>query len=354
MPPPQALRTAYILGAGASAQFDEGITPVPVTRTFMKAAHDLMIGDFMDVWEFLLYLYGPKFDEANINIEEVLSVVDFGRTRPEGVGKKYSRARLDVLHERLLEMVWRTLRTSLQGNPCSKHAALVSRMGTSDSILSFNWDILIDNALSFAPGGHFDAACGYGFDPTGIEAIKGTWLSTRCEHQEDSSRRRLFKMHGSMNWLKCPECDAVYIRKGRKATYPVEAGISSCKADGQVLQPMIVPFTWAKKFDLKPYTKIWRGARIALERAERIVVIGYSLPDADFHARDLLLRSACENSVLSRVDLVDIVFTTPATGIALREKFERVFRKRIPAEHCYPSIDALLGIPASRKSGDIV
>lgn len=348
------MRTVYVLGAGASAQFTEGSTPVPVTRTFMKAAHDRLGADFQDVLEFLVYLYGPNVDEARVNVEEVLSVVDLGRGRPEGIGTKYSRARLDVLYERLIEMVWRTLQISLRGPRCSKHQNLVAQMGIGDRIISFNWDILIDNALSHdrQNAGLFDATCGYGFEPTGVEVREGEWFQGGCgQHTADSAKRLLFKLHGSMNWLRCLECEGIYIHKARKASYDIAEGLGTCRVDSQVLRPMIVPFTWAKKFDIKPYAQIWRGARVALQRAQRIVVIGYSLPDADFHARDLFLRSLSENTDLKSVDLVDMVFSDDANGDALRDKFHALFRRRIDPQRCFPSIDAFLGAASLR--GDI-
>jgi hypothetical protein len=113
---------------------------------------------------------------------------------------------------------------------------------------------------------------------------------------------RLLKLHGSLNWVRCADCDTVteyalqqyFHRKlfdhesGYTMLLVSEEATQSAKcrkcgrAGGQL---MVVPPTWNKAAHQAQLSQVWSAAAAELQHAERIMVCGYSLPPSDhfFH-----------------------------------------------------------------------
>ncbi len=79
------------------------------------------------------------------------------------------------------------------------------------------------------------------------------------------------------------------------------------KGNEIILQLNIVPPTLRKQVygasETEPLRAAWRLAHQALKKAQRVVVIGYSLPPTDYHA-EWLLRTAIMHNEQERVDLI--------------------------------------------------
>ena len=59
--------------------------------------------------------------------------------------------------------------------------------------------------------------------------------------------------------------------------------------------------TYLKNLSNPQYKLIWQNAGVELSEANRIVFIGYSLPQADFEMRQLLARMVRENAEITLV-----------------------------------------------------
>jgi hypothetical protein len=72
------------------------------------------------------------------------------------------------------------------------------------------------------------------------------------------------------------------------------------------LEPYIITPTFTKVFDLPHIQTTWHNAFVELREAEEVVFVGYSLPDADYHLRALLIRAIRPKTtirvILSRSD----------------------------------------------------
>lgn len=207
-----------------------------------------------------------------------------------------------------------------------------------DVIISFNYDTSLEVELRRAR--KWEVSNGYGFD-IGIPEMP-------------KSPVKLLKLHGSTNWMDllfgglkggqfaCGLGDS----RGERPVFPWgldDLGYPGVKdpkwREGGVDRSgsMVLP-SMKKKFyvetSLNPrerqefWNSLWHQAAHALRRADRVEIIGYSLPPADSEARDLLLKNSnprCAVSVCCGSDTDRIVGEFVASG-RLHEKVSSGFR----------------------------
>jgi len=179
-----------------------------------------------------------------------------------------------------------------------------------DVIITFNYDVSVERELRKA--GMWEIGDGYGFD-LGIRSVP-------------KSATKLLKLHGSTNWI-----DSLFggMRAGtfsqgygwdslglRPVIPPNEfeflgyEGVTDPKPIGGVTRSgSLVLMSRNKRFyvstSVNPreresfWSALWEQADTALRNAAEIVIIGYSLPDADAEARRLLLETTNKHSLLT-------------------------------------------------------
>jgi NAD-dependent SIR2 family protein deacetylase len=138
----------------------------------------------------------------------------------------------------------------------------------------------------------------------------------------------LVKLHGSLNWYYCETCQEVQcvdIRstvenyKQGKAPYAV---IAICKDCGGQRRGLLVP-PLAMKFDVAPpLTPLLAEAREAFERADVIVVVGFSFAEADVYISRMLSKSM-QTRPSQRLIIID-----PISEVVSRVR--RKFKSSIP------------------------
>ena len=178
------------------------------------------------------------------------------------------------------------------------------------AVISTNWDILLDNSINakiFRSGEKavVDYCCHISsFDENNVSVKPGLEILA-----EGGFNIKLLKLHGSYNWLQCPRCLRVYIEFDQKIG--VDQIISKvrcrhCKRNfgdsiSNILVSNLIMPTFLKDFSNPQYKLIWQNAGVELAEAERIVFIGYSLPQADFEMRQLLSRMIRSNAKIEVV-----------------------------------------------------
>lgn len=148
-----------------------------------------------------------------------------------------------------------------------------------NTILSFNYDLVVEQALS-----------GLGIDPDyglPLQRPKSIGDSAPIRPRVD-----LLKLHGSMNLTKLPGIE--------DAGVTVESFAETLRL-GEA--PWIVPPTWAKRFD-GDLSQVWARAVQCLRDATRIVMIGFSFPETDMHVKYLLASALMDNISLRQVVVV--------------------------------------------------
>lgn len=164
-------------------------------------------------------------------------------------------------------------------------------------MITLNYDVLVEEALR-----RFDIPITYKLGGTGVDFDPDAGIDESvCEAFQ------VLKLHGSVNW-------------GQKK----DSSVLVCRDYDRVrslnLSPLLVPPTW-HKIAADPLLRVWDAAVGAIERATRIVLIGFSIPPADQHFKYLLSVGLKDNSSLRVVRIVD-----PHAG-ELGPQYEAVFRK---------------------------
>jgi NAD-dependent SIR2 family protein deacetylase len=180
----------------------------------------------------------------------------------------------------------------------SLHNRLVSRLvdqqiARNFEFLSFNYDILIDNAL-VAQQPVFDLD--YGLEFTNF-LKDADWHRPAVD-----GAVRLLKLHGSLNWLYCPTCRTVTLTPKEKGICKIVLDPAACTCScGTLAVPIIIPPSYFKVLSNLYLQEVWNLAEQALSRADMWVFCGYSFPDADMHVKYLLKRVQVNSSKLRKV-----------------------------------------------------
>jgi hypothetical protein len=208
------------------------------------------------------------------------------------------------------------------------------------SIISLNWDTLLEDSIYWC-----------------LNRIKGikrvdvdyccytTPIGKNCPHTPSLVQKakkiyniKILKLHGSANWLLCPNCDRLYTGIGSKENvwdlYALPRYCHNCRKLNETnalhsfpkLEPFFITPTFAKVFDNTHIQMIWHNAHVELAEANKVVFIGYSLPEADYHLRTLIRRAIRSDT---RIDVVLRKSDRPTRSTKERiKKFYAVTRYR--------------------------
>ena len=207
------MTTVFLLGAGASHDYGQspsGTSP-PLARGFFDAYANLDIaGDFdVRVGSIVTYVrdaYGippVAFGSFNEDIESFMTQLDSQVRNLAGVlAEGLSREETDVLgqffqanqaFDQTIFLAAHILNEIQNGPVAEVYSEFSDRIDVTDVVATFNWDTLLDRA--FAESGEWFPDTGYGVEFEKI--LDGGWRSPTAMDSE----RRLYKLHGSTNWL---------------------------------------------------------------------------------------------------------------------------------------------------------
>jgi hypothetical protein len=330
----------YILGAGCSRNYDQYDGPISNLKPPLNADFFQVAKKIIDHHGLALPIIGLDHLIRNLNrlygygeSEEDTTVLNDPRLTLEAVMNYFYlehqvfssynplgswNSRMSTLNELLAYALAETLR----GSPCRKHSSLARIMKEGDVVWSFNYDILIDNALllqdKLSDSGYvmrFD----YTFD-------NGSWERTR----DTPSKVVVLKLHGSLNWLRCRRCGRNLLLRNKKSVssnaYGPQVDCPKCPDEHGTEPPperIIVPPAGLKNYLDTDITYLWRSAPSFCTETHRVVVIGYSFSDLDYEL-DMLLRTMVEQGTLERDVPITIVNRSPQR---VTSKFSSIFPK---------------------------
>jgi hypothetical protein len=229
------------------------------------------------------------------------------------------------MRDNFLRVLWAVLDEAVGWNRSDEgvqhHMKLIRCLQAKDTILSFNYDWLIDDALARfgAHGGQciWNPTRGYGVR---LRESKGkAFVRWACKKYNGTPLRPndtllLLKLHGSMNWFP--------VKGDGNTRLILRANRFRRKGSSQF---EIVPPEWQKATNVGVYQALWQRARIRLQKAENIVFIGYSMPETDLPVRALFMVDAKKAPKIKSLVLVN------PDGNA-RKRIRSVLHRRMDAD----------------------
>jgi hypothetical protein len=359
-----APKTFWLFGAGASHHYARNAfgVPVPLANGFFKAFHrlptsqgfDAHIGPFISFLEHYRGVSPEKAVEWDVNIEDFMTSVEReleelkeSTTARDRTEEEFLRAFSYATVFNNMTFIFASVLNEAQNGPSlSLYRAILDSCGPNDSFATFNWDTLLDRSLMDTGG--WNPNSGYGLNFRAV--FDGAWKDSIEGEATFSTDWKLFKLHGSTNWLVphmgvhlesleytlsvpgandvflywhsslpyathknrwkggyvpttycyyppnipasfftqaqlSPEPGHVFVKFNYRFLSPFEEGDSP----GVPSSPVLITPVRQKKYDTyrSSIQSLWTQAAKALEKASRVVIIGYSFPPTDTRALDL-------------------------------------------------------------------
>jgi hypothetical protein len=259
----------FLLGAGASKSWGLPLTNelFPLALEGVPKREDRKL-----IRDFIRYQY-PYFHSQWKNyppFEEFLSLVDVYLDFADVIkrGHSFSIEEVARIRKELLLAIPAALHGARAKAAHSDVEKFVGLLRPGDAVLTFNWDLLVEEALHD--------------------------LGKNWEYSLRGDAISILKPHGSLDWfdskdLATIKADMVFPLNKKYKRILVLRRFRAPKISAVV--PVILPPVINKRIEYHELQAVWRDAWRALRHAAEIYVIGYSLPPEDLHAR-FTIRSA--------------------------------------------------------------
>lgn len=155
-------------------------------------------------------------------------------------------------------------------------------------IISTNYDIAVERKLLKRHRPTVPADFDFGF-------------SWRDAHMDAIYKRperplfQLFKLHGSLNWLRCELCEQVYINThGSIAINAFRDDVddaNTCYCGHAPLRTVLVAPSFVRDIRDTNLLAVWKNTLELLRTADHWIIIGYSFPPEDIAIRSLFMRA---------------------------------------------------------------
>lgn len=328
-------KTVYILGAGFSAGTGAPSQEKIVGKIFEIHKNNKNAFKRGSVTKFRRFLSDslsiPKNIQDQVPLEDIFTPLDrclmdnisFRNLSIDQI--KEIRGLIYYLIGKILQILLRDLKKDYINSfadyivtNCSKRANYNYAFTDPVSIISTNWDILLDNSLKSTISkyetknkikGVVDYCCHISSYRENDHSVKpGLEILGMGGYNV-----KILKLHGSLNWLQCPRCLRLYVDFDNKIAvdqyeYKEKCRHCSKNFDSQnshiLISNLVMP-TFLKNLSNPQYKIIWQNAGIELSEASKLIFIGYSLPQADFEMRQLLSRMVRKNVEIEVVDFGD-------------------------------------------------
>lgn len=293
--------TIVLFGAGATKACGGPLTNEILPHGFEPAVrHEIEREYYLDLLDrFLIenfHLPQQQIDRTEADypaLPLLLSLVDTAIDRKQPMGPTWTVDLLGQVRRALQYLIFALLEYKLRRLSHNYYADLLKALDPTrrapPTVISLNYDIIIDNTMVAHSGSLPDYGC---------DITTESYLSQR-------HRGSLLKIHGSLNWSYCPGCNRLDLGVAESGkTYkmlehlyrvnPLEERYSChgfpCPQCSTFVEPVLITPTQRKDYRNPHVATVWALAEQALRSAERVIIIGYSLPDDDLDVIYLLKR----------------------------------------------------------------
>jgi hypothetical protein len=322
-------KTVYIIGAGfsieAGAPSQENIIKV-IFDSYRDNPHLFQKSEIESFRTFLKdSLYIPESEFDKVPLEDIFTPLD--KCLNDNISfRNIGVKEVTEIRELIYFLIGKTLQEKLRYSSkdyidtfarhlvreCKKRSDNNYRDIDTVSVISTNWDILLDNSIKSIidreerPMGVVDYCSRISSFNKYDESVKpGLEVLAKGGYNV-----KLIKLHGSLNWLTCPRCSRIYVAFNDKIAINQYTDKKRCRHctnnfgshKSHILHSNMIMPTFLKNLDSTQYKVLWRAAETEIAEADRLVFIGYSLPNADFEMRQLLSRMTRSNAKIEVVD----------------------------------------------------
>ena len=304
-------KTVYFLGAGASrADFpdiplmDNLLHQIVQTRPVSALLMDFLEGIFGPG------ILGAPPDPLHIpRIDDLFTVIDASLSGrgPSPVGR--SREELIEIRRHLTASIGRVVARAVGAGLGRVAIRFAKSLPEGATLISTNYDIVMDSALLERRSRNVN----YGVAVR--EAVQRLDGRRQGRFEEMHHFRALpdseaivrtggiplLKLNGSLNWLYCPRCDELDITLSQSTGAVLildepELGRCSQERCTSPYETVLVGPSMAQRYENRFLAATWVKAERALREAEALVIIGYSLPEADYLVRAMFARTFARRS----------------------------------------------------------
>ncbi len=277
-----------LFGAGATrGGLQNYIVPPPVDSDFFEIAGQIkghgtpglarkVLGDVRNLYG---RIFGIGLENYYKDIETRAKISSFAKSanKPKD-WKKRQRNLEEFIRRVIIHTTCSTTANHLAPLKSRCHTRILRKLKSGDCIVTFNYDLLIEE--SFETTEAWTPVGGYGDAVHGVRTgWCKNWLEERGRNISTRTKIRLLKLHGSVNWalyktneIRLKDRPFVVRTRGQSAVFETVS---------------ILPPGLNKRIDKNPYKQLWREARLKLEKCKTIIILGYSLPEADLLAKAL-------------------------------------------------------------------
>ncbi len=178
----------------------------------------------------------------------------------------------------------------------------INHLSKGDNIITFNYDLVLERALY--EDNYWHPKDGYGIIFNNFPAI--------TKQDNLKSIIHIYKLHGSLNWqsdtiLGLDKYNNIKINSFYDDNTPIFPGYLQDEKNNPFIYEgkhsgiWILP-SFIKQFDIPQLLQIWEKAGQAINNADEIIVIGYSLPKEDSAAGLLLGTNQISDKKLIIID----------------------------------------------------
>lgn len=356
----------FILGAGASKAYNDSKTGVkmPIACDFFDTYDKLNIANNLWVLQGQIHLYVMNkfgidpytYFRSGIDIENFHSSIEADIQKEIEAGNENESMFHQMSYNELIYLFSFVINEIQNGSISKPHLKLAECISEDDVIATFNWDTLIERALEDSSNWNTDQ--GYSFTPKSI--YRNGWKDS--DKQLNEPMVQLLKLHGSTNWLtvhpnmlgnfttlnRFVKPDDVYVYESTQESYPCHRGrymkgyerlsygyypvnldMVAYSPDGEKVEffnqpkphlkkgvaqssgvasiPLIIPPVKEKKYDQygELFDSLWAKTSEAIQKADEIILIGYSFPITDIKSTELFLKSFMERNSKPKIKILD-------------------------------------------------
>jgi hypothetical protein len=338
-------RLVLILGSGFSKE--AGVpTTAELSSEFLKNPRNsvFLSGPELEdcitaaLKEFWIEVFGYEDGATPPTLEDHFTILDLAANSGHHLGINWPPKRLRAIRRFSIHRVFQILDTAMKPAPAIDSLFTSIAEKFEFSIVTLNWDIVCENRL-----------------PDGVDyGIRVGKLETSPVNTEGTL---LLKLHGSSNWLYCDNCRRISAGSQKSALHEKaflepsdfklfnhciresqrDLGTNRGRLCGHCNNQVggrVATFSFKKDLAIAQFQTIWNRAFEELSKAKYWLLIGYSMPQADYEFRHLL-KSAQKARNLSRDGEADIRAISLATESSDggRSNYERFFGSSLKEFH---------------------